>query len=142
MRLLLIAFACLVPACHSQPSSVPGDGGGIVDLAASGGTGGGGIGGSGGGSGRPCVILCIHGLSCCDGQCVNLMNDIHNCGQCGVVCNGAQPYCANGCAVAPCEPPCGGGQLCCDVRGPGPQPGPTCTTPTPSGTCPPGQPSL
>ncbi len=137
MRALVLVALCLVPACHSQPLGILPDGG-PADLAGAGGADAAGA----DGGGKVCTVLCLRGLDCCDGQCVNLMNDIHNCGGCGVVCSGPQPYCAASCVVAPCEPPCSDGQLCCDVRGPGPERGPACTTPTASGTCPPGQPGI
>src|SRR5436305_157269 len=74
MRTMIsIALVLALAACHS--SSLPGDG--------DGGGGSGGMGGGGGGGGtRVCAVLCTMGFTCCDGGCVNLRNDIHNCGAC------------------------------------------------------------
>jgi hypothetical protein len=142
MRVWVLALAsCVVIACqHGGGPSVGGNGGGGGgnDLAVGQSDGGSGDGGT---SGGPCRILCVRGLTCCNNRCVNLQNDIHNCGSCGNVCTGPQPFCAGGCAAAPCEPPCGADQLCCDVKGPGPQQGPACMSPNQDGTCPPGQPT-
>jgi hypothetical protein len=97
--------------------------------------------------GGACRVSCGAGLSCCQGSCVDLRDDIHNCGACGVACGGAHPYCtAVRCTQAPCANPqlaclvgfccgsscCGRGQLCCDVGGP------TCVDPSDGGTCPTG----
>ena len=83
----------LVLAAGCRTASLPGgggDGGAPADLAFPDG-------------GRPCAVLCAMGLVCCDGSCVNLRNDIRNCGACGVTCSGAQPYCnGNACTTAPC----------------------------------------
>lgn len=69
----------------------------------------------GGSSGADCEPGCQIGISCCDGECVNLANDINNCGACGVVCEGDSPYCAGStCEVAPCTgDSCGAGETCC-----------------------------
>ena len=91
-----------------------------------------GSGGANGGSGgdSACAEDCeAQGFFCCDGQCVNLANDIYNCGACGVVCQGDFPYCGmNGCEEAPCtgvddcpdrccgSQCCGEGELCCEVN--------------------------
>lgn len=126
LAFVLVALIGLVGGCRSP--SLPGDGdggGGAVDMARA------------GDAGRPCAVLCAMGLTCCDGACVNLRNDIHNCGSCGNACSGAQPYCnGTACAPAPCSPACDNGTLCCDVQGPGPSRGPACTAPTDGGTCP------
>jgi hypothetical protein len=87
--------------------------------------------------------------SCCGSTCINLTNDIHNCGACGQVCPGPTPFCDNGlCGKAPCSGQlCGAGQLCCgsaccqsgdiccNIPGPVVM-GPVCTPPTAEGTCP------
>jgi hypothetical protein len=110
--------------CPTAPSAT-GDGGAPPDFAHA------------GDGGRPCLVQCTMGFTCCDGSCVNLRNDIHNCGACGVTCTGTQPFC-NGmsCAPAPCSPACTGSQLCCNVDSAGPSRGPACTDPTDGGTCP------
>lgn len=118
--------------------------------------GGGGPGGSGqggigqGGGTNDCNPACGAGFTCCNGKCVNLANDIFNCGACGVTCPGPNPFCAGMCMQAPCDNPqqclgtngsccgnacCKPGQLCCDVQGPGPAGGPACHDPV-DGTCP------
>jgi hypothetical protein len=126
MRLLVIMLVVL-GGCRSP--SLPGgdgDGGAPADLAR-----------PGDGGGKPCTIFCTMGFTCCNNSCVNLRNDIHNCGACGVVCTGPQPFCdGTKCAPAPCNPACSGGMLCCEVQGPGPSFGPMCTAPTDGGTCP------
>lgn len=135
MRPLLLAMVVFAAACRT---AVPG-----------GGDGGAGSGGGGGGNsstdmalnGKPCAVLCSMGFVCCDGNCVNTRNDINNCGHCGNVCPGPNPFCAGtACGTAPCNPPCTGGTLCCDVQGPGPSRPPMCTGPTDLGTCPVGCP--
>ncbi|MGZ3408229.1 MAG: hypothetical protein ACXVAN_17390 [Polyangia bacterium] len=128
MRTLLLALVCAA-ACHS--ASLPGGGGdgGAADLARP------------GDGGRVCAVLCTMGFTCCDGACVNLRNDIRNCGVCGHVCSAPDDFCdGSSCVAPPCSPACGAGMLCCDVPGPGPSRGPMCTTPTVDGTCPPGCP--
>jgi len=128
MRTLLFALMVMVTAATGgcRSSSLPGNGdGGSGDMA------------GGGGSGKPCTVLCTMGLSCCDNACVNLRNDIHNCGACGVTCTAPNDFCdGQKCAPPPCSPACGPGTLCCDVQGPGPSRGPECSTPTDGGTCP------
>jgi len=90
------------------------------------------------------------GHSCCGSTCINLSNDILNCGTCGKICPSDKPFCDNGtCAKPPCGAgtSCGSGETCCDsacctvgklccfVPGPvGPTPA-TCTDPI-DGTCP------
>lgn len=104
----------------------------------------------------PCNATCDVGLSCCNGQCVNLQNDIHNCSACNVACTGTQNFCDNGkCAAAPCKLTescpakdmtccgsacCKAGQLCCNVQMGGPSGGPICADPV-NGTCPVGCPA-
>jgi hypothetical protein len=134
MRTILLALV-LVVGCHS--SSLPGDGDG------GGGSGGGaGSGGTGGGGGtKACAVLCTMGFTCCDGACVNLRNDIRNCGSCGVKCLAPDDYCdGQKCAPPPCSPACTSGTLCCSVQTAGPTQGPMCFAPTDGGTCPPGCP--
>jgi hypothetical protein len=88
------------------------------------------------------------GFVCCGGGCVNPKNDIFNCGACGKVCGGTNPYCDKGaCGTPPCDATCEGselccgdqccveGQLCCDLYGPVETNLPSCTAPV-NGTCP------
>jgi hypothetical protein len=123
----MLLVGLLAGGCRTAPGGGGGAGGG------------GGTGGSGGGEmgTRPCAIFCEAELTCCDNQCVNTRNDIRNCGGCGIVCDGPSPYCdGTRCAPAPCSPACSGGQLCCQVNGPGPSRPPSCVPPTDAGTCP------
>lgn len=102
-----------------------------------------------------CAPGCDLGFSCCGGACVNLANDIKNCGACGQACLADPPFCAAGtCADPPCDAVvvcsgaqfccgatcCDEGLLCCDVQGPGPSGGPKCVAPD-NGTCPRGCPT-
>jgi hypothetical protein len=88
--------------------------------------------------------------SCCDGMCRNLQNDFTNCGICGTVCPGPNPYCDKGaCAMAPCLAGtkcgpgtsccglrcCEAGQICCTIPGPM-ETLPTCIAPGATGSCP------
>ena len=102
--------------------------------------------GTGGGQGGGCDN-CL-GFDCCDDTCVNMNNDIFNCGKCGDACDGPNPFCdfgvcgepqcgsgsndfaPAGSSAPPPVPPdpepasccgsqfCGVDQLCCDVPGP------------------------
>jgi hypothetical protein len=141
--LLVVASASQLCAC-SKESDDPG--GGTAGMAGSAGT---------GGSGSHCTTDCATmGLTCCGAKCVNLRNDVLNCGSCGNVCSGSFPYCdGQKCGTPPCgagtscragEPCCGSdccaaGMLCCVVPG-GPV-GPPMCTPAMGGTCPPGCPT-
>jgi hypothetical protein len=122
-----VALVAAVSGCHS--TALPGgDGGAPGDLARA------------GDAGKPCAVLCTMGFTCCDGACVNLRNDIHNCGACGNVCAAPNDYCdGQNCAPPPCSPACTNGQLCCDVNTGGPSRGAMCTDPM-NGTCPRGCP--
>ena len=81
---------------------------------------------------------CPQGLTCCGGQCKNLVNDPLNCSQCGQGCSGATPMCLGGvCSKDICQPTCGTGQVCCQVNKGGPSGPPTCYQGT---TCPVGCP--
>lgn len=105
----------------------------------------------GGAAGGECDPACGFGFECCDGECVNPANDIHNCGACGVACEDDSAYCSyNECTAPPCDGAscddgetccgsecCGAGQLCCLVNQ-----GPSilgCFEPV-NGTCPVGCP--
>lgn len=89
--------------------------------------------------GGPCDGgACPMGLTCCGGQCKNLLNDPQNCSQCGQSCSGKTPMCAGGsCSADLCEPKCGSGSVCCAVQGPGPSGPPKCYV---GATCPVGCP--
>ena len=104
--------------------------------------------------GIACPPACEAGFTCCGGACVNVHNDIHNCGVCAKTCAGDNPFCGEGvCQDPPCSGTmvckgsefccgaecCAGGLLCCDVPGPGAALGLKCTTPK-NGTCPAGCP--
>ena len=70
---------------------------------------------------------CATPLECCSGACVYEMNDPLNCGGCGIQCSGDTSMCEAGHCIHPtCTTPCTGGQVCCDVNGPGPTTGPKC----------------
>jgi len=125
MRTLLVVLM-LVAACRTASLPADGDGGAPADLAPAGDAG-----------GRACAVLCTMGFTCCDGACVNLRNDIHNCGACGVLCGAPNDFCdGDKCAPPPCTPACGTTMLCCNVQTAGPSRGPMCTAPTDAGTCP------
>jgi hypothetical protein len=113
--------------------------------------------GAGGSAGANCTQNCMStGLDCCDGRCVNLRNDIQNCGSCGNTCSGPRPFCRGTtcgepiCAMTAqcatgsycCEMTCcSDAQLCCAHFG-GPAGSYFCHTPTAAQpTCPPGCPN-
>jgi len=86
-------------------------------------------GSSGGGSGSSsgsgsdagdCAMGCVNGESCCDSQCVQLLNDPFHCGVCNNRCPAERPTCGGGsCEVPPCDstpPSCSGGQFCCGAN--------------------------
>lgn len=84
------------------------------------------------------------GFGCCNNTCVNLKNDILNCGTCNTKCGGTHPYCDMGtCGTPPCggiacpssefccgTECCAAGQICCTVPGPVTT-GPKCQAPDP-----------
>ena len=129
-----------------------GAGGGVAGAAGQGGSAGG---GGGAGGARSCAAVgCTQGRECCNGACVNPMNDPFNCGGCGKRCEGNTPFCSDGTCTQPvcsltidCQAGatccgstcCGAGQLCCEDQGPlGGRP-PTCHMPTvDQPTCPQG----
>jgi len=93
---------------------------------------------------------CGSGLSCCYGRCVNIDNDIHNCGACDAFCPYGQTCLFGKCTPPPCTttPPPGGylccgnqlcdtSQLCCMVPQAGGGLSPACYPAAPTGTCPP-----
>jgi hypothetical protein len=151
---LLTAVACESAPGTSGPEgwgNIGGNTGGSDNIG--GNTGGSGnIGGAGGSTPPECPPDCGPGLVCCNGTCVNLGNDVDNCGACGVACAGPTPYCdGTQCqAVPPCGPEttcddggtccgpscCPVGQLCCIVP---PSEGVACFLPV-DGTCPEGLP--
>ena len=121
-----------------------GTGGGSSGASGTGASGGGASGTAG--TGNTCNPACGMARDCCSGHCVNLNNDLQNCGKCGKTCDKGT-YCTGGqCVAPPCETTCSGGaqccgmeccgtgQLCCDPQGPLVR-GPACTTPV-NGTCP------
>jgi hypothetical protein len=98
-----------------------------------------------------CDAVCMTGLECCDGRCVNPLHDPSHCGGCGHPCAEPQPFCDVGlCAGRPCESGttcdpgrsccgiscCTTGQVCCVVEGPGPIGGPGCYDGVCPGGCP------
>jgi hypothetical protein len=114
--------------------------GGSGAAGASGGAAGGATGGA------SCGPNC--GFKCCGPECINTGNDINNCGACGTVCPGPNPYCNNGkCDKPPCQGPtcaagtncceadcCKAGELCCEVNAGASRI--ACTPATAKGTCP------
>ena len=123
--------------------AVAGTSGSVAGMAGSAGGAAGSAAGSGSGS---CDPNC--GFTCCRSECVNLDNDIKNCGACGTVCAGPAPFCNNGkCEQAPCQAvTCAGtatcceteccteGQLCCNVNAGASRT--ACFPATDKGTCP------
>jgi hypothetical protein len=100
--------------------------------------------------GIECTPACGYELTCCDGHCVELDNDLLNCGACGHACGAGDAYCHEStCQPIPCTgaPPCPSadfccgaeccspGALCCDNNGGPVQPNPHCAMPA-NGTCP------
>jgi len=76
---------------------------------------GGSVAGAAGTGGGTCGPGC--GFVCCGSECVNIDNDIHNCGACGNVCAGTTPFCNNGnCEQPPCQGvTCAGSATCCET---------------------------
>jgi hypothetical protein len=89
-------------------------GAGGIGGAAGAGSGGVGLGGSGGHISCQSDADC-GGFKCCSNLCSNPQNDILNCGGCGTLCDGADPYCNGGkCGTPPCQgSTCGAGSTCC-----------------------------
>jgi hypothetical protein len=135
-----------------QNGSSTSSGGGAGGSGGTSATAGGGT--AGGGVETPCD--CGPGFECCDGACVNVANDILNCGGCGVACQGPSPFCdGSQCAPPPCEPEfvcdqggtccgascCGAGEICCEINtGEQEGIGAQCVVPV-NGTCPVGCPT-
>lgn len=144
----LLAVALSLAACGGESSKRGGGSAGDAGTNAggSGGTNAGGM-SNGGTGGLPTgCSQCGAERGCCDDHCVNLANDLFNCGRCGHACDDGQ-YCTGGeCVAKPCEATCGDagaccgteccttGQLCCDPQGPI-DTGPHCTEPSETGTC-------
>ncbi len=142
----VVLLAAIADGCSSTSEPGPGPigvGGGATVGPATTGAGEGGF----GGAPAPCSPECTGGLTCCDGVCVNVDNDVHNCGMCFKNCPGPHAFCDTGsCDQAPCAMQtgceagsfCCGAQccpfevLCCDIAG-----ALECTTPNENGTCPP-----
>lgn len=90
-----------------------GDGGTAGSAA---GTGGAGTGGSSGGMSCQDDDDCP-GMKCCGNRCVNLNNDILNCGECERVCEGTVPFCDQGtCGEPDCGRLCGALPTCCGTE--------------------------
>jgi hypothetical protein len=113
---------------NSGTGGGPAGGAGGVGGTAGSGSGGSGRGGSSGHQSCQADTDCA-GFKCCGNLCANPQNDILNCGGCGTICSGPDPYCNGGkCGTAPCQGTtcgaggaccgsqcCGAGQLCCMV---------------------------
>jgi hypothetical protein len=70
-------------------------------------------------SGRVCAngLCCPPGQQGCSGQCVDALNDPHNCGDCGVTCTPGQSCLKGHCTCGgPCSATCPSGQICCSDR--------------------------
>jgi hypothetical protein len=141
--LMSLTALCAVAGCSADPGTVSlqpyyhvtssssggGEGGAgttvtttttttTTTTAGTGGAGGlGGAGGQGGEGGTPCT--CADGLSCCGEACVNLNNDVLNCGECGNACT-APNTCIQGECKDPCPPDFGcdsaEGKVCCGLQ--------------------------
>jgi hypothetical protein len=136
----LVTLAGSFPACSSSNGGEGADA--SVDASVEGGE-----------ADGACDPACGEGRTCCGTKCVNTHNDPLNCGECGVTCSGATPFCEGSCKATPCSQDsgaCGEGttccgtqccdstQICCLPEGPLDM-GPVCTTPTGSPpTCPQG----
>ncbi len=70
-------------------------GAGGVGGSAGSGSGGNGLGGFGGHKSCQADADCA-GFKCCNSLCANTQNDILNCGGCGTICDGTDPYCNGG----------------------------------------------
>ncbi|MFT5357808.1 MAG: hypothetical protein ACI9KE_005045 [Polyangiales bacterium] len=56
---------------------------------------------------------CATGQSCCGVSCIDTQLDRNNCGECGMVCNGAEVCLDGGCTTdVPCDPTCAVGETC------------------------------
>lgn len=92
-------------------------GAGGVGGSAGSGSGGNGLGGFGGHKSCQADADCA-GFKCCNSLCANTQNDILNCGGCGTICDGTDPYCNGGkCGTPPCQgSTCGAGSTCCSSQ--------------------------
>lgn len=114
-----IAGKCVTPPVPmaGMPAGGAGSGG---NAGSSGGAGASGASGGGGASGSQCDPACDIGLTCCNGVCMDLMNDPMNCMGCGTVC----PFANAGCCAGRCvdfldEKTCGSCTKDCSLLGDG-----------------------
>jgi hypothetical protein len=67
-----------------------------------------------------CPMTCTGGLTCCDGDCVDITMDQNNCGRCGMRCPGDERCCVSICRdltndeehCSGCNLPCNGTERC------------------------------
>jgi hypothetical protein len=74
-----------------------------------------------GGSGTQQTICPAHpdhcAGTCCGNECLDTMNDPHNCGTCGMTCASGSICVGGHCGCPPNGLPCGSGQTCCGMLG-------------------------
>jgi hypothetical protein len=51
-----------------------------------------------------CGVVCMTGLQCCGGSCVNVTSNNSHCSRCGMVCGGATACCSNACVNVQTDP--------------------------------------
>lgn len=56
-----------------------------------------------------CGTDCGIGGQCCDGSCIDILNDADNCGACGNACSSGQSCCSGGCKAGACGGGCTAG---------------------------------
>lgn len=59
-------------------------------------------------------VCCGNGQSCCNGVCIDLGEDVNNCGACGNVCDPPGPYEYSACIIGQCNYWCEEGTIRCD----------------------------